>query len=56
MKRYLPIFIAALLLVMVTTTVFAGSGYPWQDRAAPYDFEFGNHIDVHQQSKAGWQG
>lgn len=26
-------------------------GYPWKDHAKPFDFQFGNHIDDHQQTR-----
>jgi len=25
--------------------------YPWRDHAFPFDFQFGNHIDTHQQTR-----
>ncbi len=56
-KTLFFITVLALLILLSTSTVFAGksddnSGYPWQDhKKAPFDFEFGNMIDTHQQSK-----
>ena len=48
----------SVLLLAVVPAVFALSAAgatrarPWADHAAPFDFEFGNHIDTHQQSLA----
>ena len=56
-KTLFFITVLTLLILLSTSTVFAGkpdgdSGYPWQDeRKAPFDFEFGNMIDTHQQTK-----
>lgn len=45
------ILMMAVAVVLVTAgTAVATDGYPWRGHAAPFDFEFGNHIDTHQQS------
>jgi len=54
-KTLFFITVLALLILLSASTVFAGNsddeGYPWQDvRQAPFDFEFENMIDTHQQS------
>lgn len=41
----------ALLLVFLLPAGAAAAGYEWRDHDAPFDFEFGNHFDAHQQSK-----
>ena len=43
-------------LVLLTMFLFATGftppeAYRWRDHAPPFDFMFGNHIDVHQQSQ-----
>ena len=35
--------------LIIPATAMA-TGYEWRDHAAPFDYEFGNHIDTHQQS------
>jgi hypothetical protein len=42
--------VAVAAMVMVATQAVATKSYPWRNHAAPYDFEFGNAIDSHQQS------
>lgn len=44
--------LVALLLVgaLLVPAAAAASGYEWRDHAAPFTFEFGNHIDTHQQT------
>ncbi len=49
-KRILFSLFLALLLT-ISATALAGTGYPWRDHAHPFDFLFGNHIDTHQQGK-----
>ena len=50
MKKF--VVIAVLLLSFVLTgTVFAAAGFPWNSHEAPFDFLFNNHIDTHLQSK-----
>jgi hypothetical protein len=45
------ILIAAFATLVVTAgTAVATEGYQWLDHAAPFDYQFGNHIDTHQQS------
>ncbi len=39
------------ILAMLAATGTAGATYEWRDHEAPFDFEFGNHIDTHQQSR-----
>ncbi len=43
------------LAVLTLSLLGAGSalaeGYPWLDHAPPFDFRFGNHFDMHQQSQ-----
>ena len=41
----------ALLLVFLLPAGAAAGGYEWRDHAAPFDFEFGNPFDDHQQSR-----
>ena len=47
----------AIIIVTFLTVSLLGVGsvlahsYPWRDHASPFDFLFGNHIDMHQQSK-----
>jgi hypothetical protein len=51
-KRISILLTVTLLLLLASTTVLAdGSGYPWLEHAAPFDFKFNNLIDNHQQSK-----
>lgn len=47
-RKILVPFVVALLAL--TATASATASYPWSDHAAPFDHEFGNHIDSHQQS------
>ncbi len=41
---------AAVVILVTAGTAMAAGSYPWRDHAAPFDYEFGNHIDTHQQS------
>lgn len=55
-KALFIITIFVFLIPLSTSTAFAGkldddSSYPWQSHRAPFDFQFGNMIDTHQQSK-----
>lgn len=40
-----------LSMLILSTGLAMGQGYPWSNHAAPFDFLFGNHIDDHQQSR-----
>lgn len=43
-----------MLLTLGTTAVMAGppeTGYPWREHAMPFDYEFVNLIDNHQQTR-----
>ena len=52
LSTVLPIFFLILMTALFfTITEVEAGGYPWKNHAKPYDFEFGNHIDDHQQSK-----
>lgn len=42
--------VTLFVVVLFSCNVFA-AGYPWSNHAHPYDFEFGNSFDSHQQSK-----
>jgi hypothetical protein len=50
MKRLLILAIL-LLSFALAATAYAVTGYPWKSHAEPYDFQFENNIDAHQQSK-----
>lgn len=41
--------VLAVLLAIAGSALAAG--HPWRDHAPPYDFRFGNHFDMHQQSQ-----
>ena len=56
-KAVLFTAVLTLLVLLSATTVSANrsgdeSEFPWRSHIAPFDFEFGNMIDSHQQSKA----
>jgi hypothetical protein len=40
-----------LTLSLLDVKSILAESYPWRDHAPPFDFLFGNHIDIHQQSK-----
>lgn len=42
---------AITILAMGLTAGTAAATYEWRNHRAPFDFEFGNHIDTHQQSQ-----
>jgi hypothetical protein len=44
------VVVAVAAMTMVATQAVATKSFPWRNHAAPYDFEFDNHIDAHQQS------
>jgi hypothetical protein len=46
------VLLGVLGVMFVVTAAGATEAYPWRDHAAPFDFEFGNHVDTHQQSLA----
>lgn len=50
-KRELAALILGMALVVAIPAVAGADGYEWRDHRAPFDFEFGNHMDTHQQSK-----
>lgn len=39
-----------LAMILAIPAVAGAASYEWRDHASPFDFEFGNHIDTHQQS------
>ena len=49
-KKYTLCAVFIFFTVIVAFNVSA-AGWPWQDHARPFDFEFGNHFDTHQQSR-----
>jgi hypothetical protein len=49
MRKVITGFTLLALFLFGTGTVLA-EGYRWRDHVSPFDFLFGNHIDVHQQS------
>mgnify|MGYP003702812913 CR=1 FL=1 len=55
MKKFL-ILVVLLLSFAIVATAYGATGYPWRSHAAPYNHEFGNHIDTHQQSKLNRRG
>lgn len=55
-KRKLAALIVGLALVVAIPAAADADGYKWRDHRAPFDFEFGNHIDTHQQSKITGNG
>jgi hypothetical protein len=55
MRRYFTVFAVVSGLVVGVAAV-AVAGYEWRDHAAPFDFEFGNHIDTHQQTQEVGKG
>jgi hypothetical protein len=47
-------FVQALTIALLSAspaTAPAGAGVPWSDHAAPFSFQFGNEIDMHQQTR-----
>ncbi len=51
-KRSLVVLLGVVAVMFAVTAASATPAYPWRDHAAPFDFEFDNHIDSHQQSLA----
>ena len=49
-KTYRLCTVLIFFTVIVAFNVYA-AGLPWDDHGKPFDFEFGNHFDTHQQSK-----
>ena len=49
-KTYRLCTIFILFTVILSFNVYASS-YPWRDHRRPFDFEFSNHFDTHQQSQ-----
>ena len=56
MKKSTLLLVVIAISLLGTTTVLAGTSYPWRDHAKPYDFLFENHIDTHQQGKLTDEG
>lgn len=53
-KTALRLLILAAIIVPLGVLLLPeanAGGYPWKDHARPFDFEFGNNIDTHQQSR-----
>ena len=51
MRRQRGVVVLGVVAVMFAAVAAnATEAYPWKDHAAPFDFQFGNHIDTHQQS------
>ena len=48
--RIVVLVLFVLSSLFLTADSDGVTGYPWRSHQAPYDFTFGNHIDVHQQS------
>jgi hypothetical protein len=48
--RVRPSISVVAVVALIAGAAVAGQGHAWRDHAAPFDFEFGNHIDTHQQS------
>ena len=48
--------IALAVAALAPCGTAVATGYPWRDHAAPYDFQFGNEIDTHQQTRAKADG
>jgi hypothetical protein len=48
-------FYQGSLVILAFAFIFSSNsyaaGYPWRNHASPYDFEFGNSFDTHQQTK-----
>jgi hypothetical protein len=51
MSRYIVAVLTALALVVAGIGTVSAQGLPWSDHSPPFSFLFGNHIDMHQQSK-----
>lgn len=51
-RRSLVLLLGVVIAMFAVTSAGATQAYPWSDHAAPFDLEFGNHIDDHQQSLA----
>lgn len=49
-KKYRSGTVLIFLAVIFGANVYA-AGLPWDNHGDPFDFEFGNHFDDHQQSK-----
>lgn len=51
-KRSLVALLGVVVAMFAVGAAGATQAHPWSDHAAPFDFEFENHIDGHQQSLA----
>jgi hypothetical protein len=51
MKTKVVTLIVLTLSLVAARAVVATESYPWRDHAQPFDFRFGNHFDMHQQSQ-----
>lgn len=49
-RSFVALFVGMALIVAIPA-VAGADGYEWRDHRAPFDFQFGNHMDTHQQSK-----
>jgi len=49
-KRKAAALAIVVAIVALIPAAASAAGYEWRDHRAPFDFEFGNHIDTHQQS------
>lgn len=45
------ITLAFLILSLLDVQSILAESYPWREHAPPFDYLFGNHIDMHQQSR-----
>jgi hypothetical protein len=52
-KRLITLTISCLSLL---GTGSAAASYPWRDHMTPFPFQFGNHIDTHQQTRLNGDG
>ena len=51
MSKAIGLLIGAALAAAGLAPAHAGEGYPWRQHAPPFDFQFGNDIDTHQQTR-----
>lgn len=56
MKKPMAVIAGALGLVLGVVAAARAEGYPWRDHAPPFGFRFGNHVDMHQQSRQAGNG
>ena len=49
--RQLTLLVFVFAMSLGVATMAFAEGYPWRDHSRPFDFRFGNHFDMHQQSK-----